>query len=581
MIDDTERRLRESVRGANLPNAPEALHGAMPEIVSSPAPAPVSARRPWLRALPAIAAVVGVALVVLVATGGFGRLGSAVVPGSPSANAAAVPSEAPSETPFPAPTVPPSSAAPPTSVDVIDAGRLQKEIQAVQNGTEVAHDVVVNVGADPTKLPSPITRECADPLGTCTVVGVLDGFNSTIGVITTRAQAQTLPPPVTPSDLTAPLALRLVPGGPIELLGHVDLAAGSGQLDTAALKVLTATAAPGHVVAVLAWLQSALSPSCGPMMPDDVPNPFICPGEASFLTDTPVNPVTIVENPSPQLGSSIAPTLSGSWNIPDSAVMVGAFSYDQVAPSPWVEGMAGTSRQGLYLVRMVSVDNADCQKCRGWLAVGRLDASSTAGAGNAPAFNAGVKVYAAAELEAVLQADRASWVGKAVLVDGSISGASPRNCATLPPDQPPTATVCDWGRLDGTSETVRSTRYTSLLVDPDNLYLSPNSAMAMRVLDNGLEYLGWMGSAGGPDFQASVSDMAGEITEPGERAAHVHRVGVARMVGGAPVPSPDRHAAARRHAVRAVSLSLADGRRDARGHDERTSRRRGGPVAGV
>jgi hypothetical protein len=491
MTDDTERRLRESLRSASLPGAPESLHDALRAVAASPAAVPP--HRTWLRALPALAAVVVLAILAGVISGGFGRFGPAVANGSPSGVASGAPSlgpsGVPSQTPMPTPTIPPSPAAPATSVQLLDAAALRADIGAVRSGTVVAHDVVVNVGADPTRLPTPTTRECADPLGTCSVVGVLDGFDAATGVITTRAEAQTLPPPTDAADLRAPLALRLVPGGPIELLGHVDLAGGSGVLDTAGLKALTATATPGHVVAVLAWLQSALSPSCGPAMPDDVPNPFICPGEASVLTDTPT------------------PVSHGNgWSIPDSAVRVQYAGYHQFAPSPFEEGDAGVPRRGLYLVRMVAVDNADCQACRGWLAVGRLDAQpASASASDSPAVNAGVKVYAAAELASLLAGGRAAWVGKAVLVDGQLTQAAEGPCSTPPPG-------CPIGTLAGTSERVVGTPYTLALLGGTGP--SPNADMAVRVLDQGLEYLGWMGSAGGQDFQATVGDLAGEISNP-------------------------------------------------------------------
>ena len=123
MTDETERRLRESLREANLPTAPESLREAVWSIAEAPQPRP--GHRAWLRAIPAIAALVAVAVIVGVASGGFGRFGIAVSSATPSATVSAEPSSAPGETPVPVPTVPPSPAAPPTSVQVLDAAGLE------------------------------------------------------------------------------------------------------------------------------------------------------------------------------------------------------------------------------------------------------------------------------------------------------------------------------------------------------------------------------------------------------------------------------------------------------------------------
>lgn len=473
MADDTERRLRDALRDANLPQAPESLRVAVQTVVASP-PAPAPSRRPWPQLLPAIAAVVAMAVIVGITTGGFGRLGATVSSASPSA---AVPSGTAASATAPGTTQAPEPPAPPASVRVLTAAELETELLAVRGSILAAHDVVANVGASPTH--DRVVSECAEPLGACTVVAVLDGFGPALGTITIRSENAVLPPPVTADDLKAPLALRLVPGGPVELLGHVDLASGTGAVDTASLKAQTATAKPGHVVAVLAWLQSALSPSCGPMMVD-VPNPFVCPGEPSFLADSPVNAST-----------------GNGFSIPDTAVQVGAFSYDKFAPSPVVDNMVGVSRRGMYLVRMVAVDTAGCPKCRGWLLVGRLDATTAAPTSTPTPPADTVHVYTPAELGGSLTQDRASMVGRVVFVEGHVDGS----VLACMPDAP----RCQIGRLAGTSDTVIATRYTRSLMA--NTGPAATNVIAIRVLATELEYLGWMGTGSTGDATATLDEL--------------------------------------------------------------------------
>lgn len=475
MADDTERRLRDALRDASLPQAPESLRVAVQAVVvRAPVATPHGGRWPRaLPALPALAAVVAVAVVVGVATGGFGRLGTTVSSASPSS---VVPSATTAPT-QPVATQVPEPPAPPTSVRVLTAVQLYLEITATRAGSMAAHDVVANVDATPMDGRGGV-EACAEPAGTCTQVAVLDGLGPN-GVITIRSEDAVLPPPVTADDLKAPLALRLVPGGPVELLGHVDLAPGTGAVDTAGVKALTATTQPGRVVAVLAWLQSALSPSCGPMM-IDVPDPFACPGEPSFLADSPVNAST-----------------GNGFSIPDTAVQVGAFAYDKFAPSPVVDGTVGVSRRGMYLVRLVAVDTAGCRNCRGWLLVGRLDATP-APPSSTPTPPAGtVHVYTPAELEASLTRDRASMVGQVVFVEGHVDG-SVLACA-------PEAPRCQIGRLAGTSDTVIATRYTrSLKANPGP---AATNVIAIRVLATELEYLGWMGTGSTGDATATLDEL--------------------------------------------------------------------------
>lgn len=502
---DVERRLREALARARLPSTPDSLRDSLSALTDTPRrPARRGTlRRSWLRAMPAIAAVVVVAVVVGMMAGGLGRLGS-----TPTANPTAVASAAasagpvgPSETPISQSTTPPSPAAPPTSVHVLDAAALAADIEAVAAGKVAAHDVVANVGADPVKHPAPLTRECADPLGSCTVVAVLDGFDASTGAITTRQEPQALPPPSDPANLTAPLALRLVPGGPIELLGHVDLAGSTGQVDAAGLKGLTASTLSGHVVAVLAWLGGVTGFSCGPV--NTAPPPFNCPGSPSFINDQPVMGAIVDDHPSANPGTSITPTRVITGNIPDTAALVQMGAYQAFAPSPViVDGVNGEPRFGMYLVRMVAVDNADCQKCRGWLLVGRLDATPSPATASGAA-NAGQRVYSAEELETALDSGGASLTGKAVLVDGRIEPVFGVACVAA-------ADGCVIGALAGTRESVWASAYTRQLLagrDP-----TAQGVMAMQVRPDGLEYLGEMAYPNGVDFVATITDLKGDFS---------------------------------------------------------------------
>ncbi|HEY4752199.1 MAG TPA: hypothetical protein VIH37_02870, partial [Candidatus Limnocylindrales bacterium] len=179
------------------------------------------------------------------------------------------------------------------------------------------------------------------------------------------------------------------------------------------------------------------------------------------------------------------------------------------APSPTVNGMAGASRQGLYLVRMVAVDNADCQHCRGWLTVGRLDANASATAENTAIPYDGTRIHTASELEAALQKDRDAWVGKAVLVDGSVTSSPPGDSCDVIGGA--SSSMCILGALDGTREDVYASGFTAALANPDSLH--PRGTIALRVLAGGLEYLGRLGNARDPDFQVSPDVLAASIQQ--------------------------------------------------------------------
>jgi hypothetical protein len=498
MTDDAERRLRDALHRVDLPAAPASLRESVRAVAAQPSPRRLPSPRWWSpsRWAAPVAAVAVVAIAVAVVATGLLRLdrSSSATPAPPSATAV------------------PTPAVPPMTVEVLDATHLGAAIRDVRGGAAAAHDVIADVGVDPGTTPAPATRECAEPLGTCTVVGVLDGFDAVVGVVTVRSQDGVLPPPTSPADLQGPLALRLVPGGPI---------AGSlSALDVPALSAATATAAAGHVVAVRAWLEGVSVPSCGPAQPADVPYPFSCEGERSFLSPDAVKPAT---------GTAISAVV----NVPASAVRVQAFAYDAFAPRPVYDGLNNEPRLGLYLVRMVAVDNADCPACRGWLVAGRLDAASTSTASGSPPPNAGVRVYSAAELATALADDRSSLLGKAVIVDGRVVPGTAGPCASPAPGSNDGAT-CPLGTLDGTEERVVASPFTASLLLPDTDY-PVNNVMAMTVRDDGLEYLGWMGYVNGTSFNATLADLA----DPRSQARGPETVIVsAWLVANPPIPCP-------------------------------------------
>src|SRR5437016_6303087 len=94
----------------------------------------------------------------------------------------------------------------------------------------------------------------------------------------TAPPASATPVPGVPASLTGPIALHIPRSGPIEFLGHVDLANGAvvGSVSDAA--GASATIRNGVVRAVDGWLTSVAT-SCGPApIPFDppLPNPFNC-----------------------------------------------------------------------------------------------------------------------------------------------------------------------------------------------------------------------------------------------------------------------------------------------------------------
>jgi hypothetical protein len=357
-----------------------------------------------------------------------------------------------------------------TGVKLLTAAELRAAIAAQRAGGLAPQDVVADVSIDPSRLIAPLSRECVPP-GQCLVIGTLQGFDDPNGTVAVRQEDGVLPPATDPADLQAPVALRLSGQGPIEYLGHLRLTSGgSPAWSVAETLAATATAPNGQVVGVDGWLEGAGEPSCGPapLPGPPVPEPFDCQIR-DYLTAQPQTLAT---------GSGNAQ--GGSWSIsaPSDGVPVQMGAYEAYAPNPGYSDINKEPRRAIYLLRMVVHDAVNCAGCRGWLVVGRQDAASMKS--TSPT---GPVVRSAAELALLLGKDRASWIGKAVLVDGKVLPGTAQNC--------PQTGNCNIGTLQETNETVFSSTYTASML-PQEAGFQTQGVLAVVVRQDGLEYLGYM-----------------------------------------------------------------------------------------
>lgn len=504
--DPIDDRMRAALRGLALPETPESLRHTLESIPERSAGRPPSRR--WSPGL-AIAAVVVVAVL-----GVAGLLGLTRIPATPGSTAApAAPTPAPAE--------------PPASVSVLGATQLKAAIEAQRAGGLAPQWVVTAMGIDASRMPDALTRECS-PQGSCAVIGVLHGFEDPAGTVTIRIGEREVPPVTTAADLAGPVALRLSGIAPIEFLGHVDLASGDGVLGVPELLSATDTAAAGRVVVVNGWLVGVDAfPSCGPATVPALVPPFECPPNRSLLTAEPVKPV--VAELIPSGGQAPAPVLGNSFSLsfPPGAVQVQWGGYADFAPDPASDGTNNEPRQGLYLVRLTAVDTASCPVCRGWLMVGRLDAPGAATPPATTAPTSSITLRSPQELESLLAADRAAWIGRPVFVDGAIDPGFPDGCA-------PDAAACGLGTLTGTAERVVATGYTASLLLPDTNY-PIQGPMALVVRESGLQYLGWLGWSDPLGYETTVEDLVNLASKP--RGPMITTV-KGWLVAGLPTPCP-------------------------------------------
>ena len=382
-----------------------------------------------------------------------------------------------------APTAPPASATPVPGVPAsavasasggsrdwshpLTAAELLAAVAGERRSTDAWRDVVYAGGVDTTRKPEPIERECAE-LTPCTVIGTLAGVDDPAGAIAVgHAEPEfNIPPPTTPDDLTGPIALHIPRSGPIEFLGHVDLANGAvvGSVSDAA--GASATIRNGVVRAVDGWLTSVAT-SCGPApIPFDppLPNPFNCQPPGWIASD--------------ETGGG-------------ARIDVQTFAYQEFATDP--EGGSNApfpARHGVYLVRWVEYEADNCHGCQRYLVVGRLDTSTPSpnDIANMPT------IRSAQELAASLAADRASLFGHVVFVDGQIlPGRATGQCSGT--------ALCSIGTLVGTSEAVQATPYAVSLLLPDTDFPT-HGYLSLVVRSDGLEYLGNFGWNNGVDRSA-------------------------------------------------------------------------------
>ncbi|HEY1169368.1 MAG TPA: hypothetical protein VGE81_10395 [Candidatus Limnocylindrales bacterium] len=374
-----------------------------------------------------------------------------------------------------------------TEVKVLTAAELGAAIAAQRAGALAPQDVVADVAIDPSRQTTPLSRECVPP-GQCLVIGTLAGFGDLDGTVTVRQEDQVPPQATDPADLQAPVALRLSGQGPIEYLGHVRFTSGgSPTWSVTETLVATASAPDGQVVGVDGWLEGATGFTCGPAPEPGpaIPAPFDC-AVRDYLT---AEPWTLVSGSGNSEGV-------GSWEMspPSDGVAVQRGAYDEYAPNPSISNMNEESRRAIYLLRMVVDDAVNCSGCRGWLVVGRLDAAPMKSASPA-----GQVVRSAAELALLLGTDRASWIGKAVLVDGKVLPGTIQNC--------PQTGDCNIGTLKGTNETVVASAYTLSMLTGDSGF-ETEGVLAVAVRQDGLDYLGYMGYNTDNSFAFQPSQLA-------------------------------------------------------------------------
>jgi hypothetical protein len=214
--------------------------------------------------------------------------------------------------------------------------------------------------------------------------------------------------------------------------------------------------------------------------------------------------------------------------IPDDAVRVQVGAYRMFARDPASDGTNDEPRRDVYLVRMVAYEAANCQGCRGWLVVGRLDATGGTTPPATAAPTSAVTLRSPQELAVLLAADRAPWIGRPVFVNGEIDPGIAASCPDF---------VCALGTLTGTAERVVASSYTASLLpsDTDRPIRGP---MALVVRATGLEYLGWLGWSDPLGFETTVEDLMDLGSKPrGPMVTTVKGWLVAGLATPCPAPS--------------------------------------------
>jgi hypothetical protein len=517
MTDNTERRLRESLRGANLPAAPESLRDSLQALAASPAPVTHRwTRRPWLRTLPALAAVVVLAIVAASVGGGLGRFSTGLSSTPPSGVASGAPSQiAASATPVANATPPPDATASPSSATRYDGTRVftPAELQGALTAARsqwLGRVVLVDGAIDQSRIPT-----CPAGSESC-VIGQLADANEPVVASTytgelLRARGQ---------DINAMSRKAfVVRADAIEYLGSLGNAASQDyQVSPDALAALRSTADPGQlfqVDAYLGWSGPVPCPSVpGSPPPEDTPFGSGCPW--AWLAAT------------------------GQRDAPVGSTAVQSFAYAEYASS---NANSTTPVHGTYLVRLVLDSRDTTNHTRGWQVIGRLDDPgptpvATPDPSPSATPSADAKVYTTAEFESALALSRQSLEGNAVLVSGTVTRTPVGDsCDVVVPTLDAATGPCAFGQLDGTREAVWATPYTlAMSANPGSADAPVTGTLALRVLPAGVEYLGMAGLGTNRAFdQATVA----ELSKPWGADSVLHAVVVKGWLVAAPVhPCP-------------------------------------------
>ncbi len=386
------------------------------------------------------------------------------------------PSPAAPQTPVPTPSSQPTTSPSPSPLTgVLSRDATKMAIDATYTTASAAgpRDIIGDVSIDMTQRPAPVSRECHDPTGNCTVIGTIAGFADTVGTVVERDGLGS--PPALPLEAGGPIALRVSSMGQVEYLGQVARGPTGLEWNVGDAIAKQPSLPIDGVLAVHGWLAWGGGMSCGPApdqaSPPPVP-PFQC-GTHDFIT--------------PAFEQIVFPSGPNAWEGrgPADGLTVQMDAFNHFVPNPQLDA-AGfpMPTEGTYLVQSVinhsSWGSTGGFGTRGWLVVGRIDAEPAPASSMVPQPT----VRSAAELEALLAGDRASWVGRTVVVDGSIAPGDAVTCAGPDP--------CHIGILAGTSEGVVASSQT-ISMFPTDTNLDTPGLMAFAVRDAGLEYFGPVG----------------------------------------------------------------------------------------
>ena len=441
---------------------------------------------------------------------GWQMVGRLTTEGLPDANAPSPPAEPPAS-----PIAPPSA---------LTLDELKAAIDLARAGGVGSRDVIADVAIDTSQKPAPTSRECQDPPTNCTVIGTISALGPDLGVVLLRDDLST-PPALPDGTQPGPVALHIEGNGLLEFLGTV--ATGSSALSWTVQDAMAAQASlpVDHVVAVHGWLVGMEAFSCGPAPDASVPPvpPFDC-GIHDYITPD-AEQVTF-----PYGGNG------AEGRAPGDGMTVQMGAYQQFAPNPQPTDTVGVQpREGIYLVQaVVNHSTWGGLGALGWLVVGRVDtvaatATPVPEPTPTPETSPGQQpiVRSAAEAEALIDANRSSWTGRTLVVDGAVTPGAAVRCPGPDP--------CPIGTLDGTTEKVVASPATMPFVvsAADG---GTSGLLAFTVRSDGLEYLGQVGVAADNGIVFQTVDAA-RPDELNGRPGRLLIVG-GWLVDSGPLPCP-------------------------------------------